>query len=201
MRNPNYISSAAHRDQAREAIKGWNARRANLPRCGAKRRNGEPCRGWPLANGRCRHHGGTVPKGDKWHRAQFPSKKSKVAERKTRMKLEKLQYREAKRLERVALMTPEQREKHERRRAALKGGPAAQRLAAKLEAKNNAAARAIMAAAPQRPAPADPAYQAIVARLAELRALQARAEAPTDTPSEAPAEPDNTPYPNIGVFG
>jgi hypothetical protein len=28
------------------------------PRCGAKRRDGEPCRGAAMPNGRCRMHGG-----------------------------------------------------------------------------------------------------------------------------------------------
>ncbi len=31
--------------------------------CGAKKRNGEPCRGRKMANGRCRIHGGKVPHG------------------------------------------------------------------------------------------------------------------------------------------
>jgi len=31
--------------------------------CGAKRRNGEPCKGWAMANGRCRIHGGKTPRG------------------------------------------------------------------------------------------------------------------------------------------
>ncbi|WP_394854224.1 HGGxSTG domain-containing protein [Sphingobium naphthae] len=30
--------------------------------CGAKRRNGEPCRKPPMANGRCHLHGGRTPK-------------------------------------------------------------------------------------------------------------------------------------------
>src|SRR3954466_9860006 len=29
-----------------------------LPRCGARRRDGEPCRGAAMPNGRCRMHGG-----------------------------------------------------------------------------------------------------------------------------------------------
>lgn len=194
-----YTGSATHRHQARQAIKGWNARRANLTRCGAKRRNGEPCQNLQLENGRCRFHGGTVPKGDKWHRAQFPAKGSKATERKARMKLEKLQQREAKRLARVALMTPEEHEQHERRRKALKGGPAAKRLAAKLEAQSNADARALMTKPADRPAPTDPGYQAIVARLAELRSLLASEVPTTDAWAESKSATGDH-YPNIGVF-
>lgn len=37
---------------------------ADNPRiCGAKRRNGEPCRNRPMANGRCKFHGGMSPVG------------------------------------------------------------------------------------------------------------------------------------------
>jgi hypothetical protein len=31
--------------------------------CGAKKRNGDPCRAIPMRNGRCRIHGGTTPVG------------------------------------------------------------------------------------------------------------------------------------------
>ncbi|MFC4270590.1 HGGxSTG domain-containing protein [Sneathiella chungangensis] len=30
-------------------------------RCGAKTRDGSPCRSWGMKNGRCRMHGGTSP--------------------------------------------------------------------------------------------------------------------------------------------
>jgi len=32
-------------------------------RCGAKKKDGNPCRTWAMANGRCRIHGGTSLKG------------------------------------------------------------------------------------------------------------------------------------------
>ncbi|WP_368389767.1 HGGxSTG domain-containing protein [Sphingobium sp. AS12] len=34
---------------------------AIIDRCGAKRRNGEPCRKLPMRNGRCHLHGGKTP--------------------------------------------------------------------------------------------------------------------------------------------
>ncbi|MFQ3895321.1 HGGxSTG domain-containing protein [Sphingobium sp. R-7] len=37
--------------------------RAITDRCGARRRNGEPCRKLPMRNGRCRLHGGRTPAG------------------------------------------------------------------------------------------------------------------------------------------
>lgn len=35
----------------------------NKKRCGAKRKNGEPCQQWGMANGRCRLHGGNARRG------------------------------------------------------------------------------------------------------------------------------------------
>lgn len=39
------------------------ARNPDKKRCGAKRRNGEPCQQWGMANGRCRLHGGNAKRG------------------------------------------------------------------------------------------------------------------------------------------
>ncbi len=36
---------------------------SNAPRCGAKTRQGTPCKGPAMKNGRCRMHGGTSPGG------------------------------------------------------------------------------------------------------------------------------------------
>ncbi len=46
-------------DEARARMLRLNLKIANAsPRCGAKRRDGEPCRGAAMPNGRCRMHGG-----------------------------------------------------------------------------------------------------------------------------------------------
>ena len=48
------MSSTVHARILCERLKLANA----SPRCGAKRRDGEPCRGAAMVNGRCRMHGG-----------------------------------------------------------------------------------------------------------------------------------------------
>ena len=41
------------------------------PRCGARTRNGSPCRSAAMPNGRCRMHGGTSPGAPKGNRNAF----------------------------------------------------------------------------------------------------------------------------------
>lgn len=115
--------SAAFRMIARETLVRFNTKRQAEPRCGAKRRtDGEPCRGFPLENGRCRHHGGKTPKGAGWGRPVFSADPVKKLS-----KLASLERREAKRLARIAAMSPEERERYERRRARVVLGSPAER--------------------------------------------------------------------------
>ncbi|WP_409146573.1 HGGxSTG domain-containing protein [Pseudoxanthobacter sp. M-2] len=83
--------------------------RQTAPMCGAARRtDGEPCRNFPLENGRCKFHGGLVPKGKNWHRVQ-PAHNPK----RTLAKLHEIEARQAKQRKRFARMTPEEREAHQ----------------------------------------------------------------------------------------
>lgn len=90
--------------------------RAARPECGAKsRRTGMPCRAIAMANGRCWVHGGAVPKGEGWHRAQWPDKDEPGADRKFVNKAAALRRRERARAEKVAAMSPSERREFERR--------------------------------------------------------------------------------------
>jgi len=79
------------------------------PRCGARRKSdGKPCMGLPMANGRCFMHGGPTPRGDQWHKRQFPADPVRF-DRKMR-NIE----RDRKRLvAKLASMTPEERARYE----------------------------------------------------------------------------------------
>lgn len=108
-RSRNGRTDIAFREMARAAITKWNREvRPFLPLCGAKTRStGLPCRQIGLANGRCRWHGGATPKGDKWHRAQWPADR-----RKLHRKLGDRAKAESKRRERVGAMSKAERAAH-----------------------------------------------------------------------------------------
>ena len=92
--------------------KCWEVQ-ATLPRCGAHARStGEPCRAYALANGRCRCHGGLVPKGrGAWHK---PQRTGAPGLAKWARKEETLAKREVQRQRRVAAMNPERRAAYEK---------------------------------------------------------------------------------------
>lgn len=104
--------SAAQIAMSTEAITRWNRHGRHLhPKCGARRKSdGQPCQNLAMENGRCRFHGGRVPKGDgKWHRPLWPKAAAPDASAKLRRKLRDLQRAADKRAKRLARMTPEQR--------------------------------------------------------------------------------------------
>ena len=121
-------SSAQWRAISSEAIRAWNASFSAQPRCGAKRRtDGEPCRNLGLENGRCRFHGGRVPKGDGWHRTQWPAGQATDTEAKLQGKLQHLSRREAKRKRRVKAMSADERAAYEKHRRAVAPSSAGER--------------------------------------------------------------------------
>lgn len=46
-----------------QSTTGAEQKASKRKHCGAKRRDGKPCRAWAMSNGRCRMHGGASPKG------------------------------------------------------------------------------------------------------------------------------------------
>jgi hypothetical protein len=126
-------------------IARFNATRHLLPICGARgRTSGEPCRNLPMENGRCRFHGGAVPRGAAWHKATFSPAPGKLDK-----KLSELHRREKRRLQRLAAMTPEERASYEAWLAAHRPGSRALRQAAK----RNRETSALLAEIIHRPAP------------------------------------------------
>ena len=123
-----WSQSEQWRQIARAAIQAYNARRATLPKCGAlARHTGQPCRNIALANGRCRYHGGRTPSGDKWHKAQWPSRQHVRAEQHFARKLQRLEKARAEKERRLSEMTFEEREAYSRWRASHPPGDAAKR--------------------------------------------------------------------------
>lgn len=110
-----YIGSARHREQARRACLEINSRRAKKPKCGAaNKKDGEPCKNLAMENGRCKFHGGRIPKGKDWHKPQLPDGNSRHAVARAERKLADKRRIEKARNKRLASMTPEQRQKYEK---------------------------------------------------------------------------------------
>lgn len=132
-RQSGWSQSARFRAIGSAAIRAWNAQRPHLPKCGAKKRDGESCRNLALANGRCRFHGGRVPKGDQWHRLTYPSGDSPAAEDKFQRKARDHQRRVQRREERFAGMSVDDREGHAHWHRTHKPGPIAKRKRSRAE--------------------------------------------------------------------
>ncbi|MFB9983050.1 hypothetical protein ACFSQQ_28645 [Mesorhizobium kowhaii] len=175
--------SAAQIAVGRASIIRWNRTRHLQPRCGAARkRDGEPCQNLAMANGRCRCHGGKTGKGKDWHRPVWPQRDTPGAMTKLNKKLSTLERAAAKRVKRVAAMTPEQRERHEAWQRAHKPGSAAARQRAKAERKQRAAVRKMLSEQPRsRPAPSDEVTE-LERLIADRKAELARAMAKTNDP-------------------
>ncbi|WP_417433398.1 hypothetical protein [Hoeflea sp.] len=133
------------------AISAWNAKRKHMPKCGARRKcDGQPCQQLAMRNGKCFLHGGRTPAGSEWHRPRWPDKGAPDAEKKFRRKMRDLERAAKKRSERLARMTPQERERHEQWHAARRPGAAADRERRRQERKQNAEFRATIAK-PDRP--------------------------------------------------
>lgn len=152
--------------------RGWRksrAVRAAAPTCGAKcKRTGGPCNNPVHEEGkRCWLHGGATPSGSQWHRRQFP--KPGDNPKKLRNKLAAWERRDREAAARRAMMTPEELERHERRRKALRPGTEAERAMRR----HDRDARKLLATTGTKSAgEPSPEVQALADRLAELRAKQ-----------------------------
>ncbi|MER9654401.1 hypothetical protein NKJ26_12910 [Mesorhizobium sp. M0152] len=125
-----------------------------------------------MENGKCFIHGGRTPRGEEWHRTQWPDGKSPDAERKLRKKLAERERAARKRSTRLAAMSPEELERHRAWHAARTPGSAAVRQRKRDERKQAAEIRAML----ERPQPAPTGEGAeleeqIAALRAELEAL------------------------------
>jgi len=117
-----WFDSPRMRDIRRIAATASIAARAEMSKCGARTRSGGRCQKPGMANGRCDRHGGKTPSGAQWHRPVLSADPVRRAR-----KLKTLERRRTQLAARVAAMTPEERERYERRRTAARPGTPAQR--------------------------------------------------------------------------
>lgn len=158
---------APFREVARSAIKRHNARHASRPKCGAKRKHdGQPCQHPAMANGRCYFHGGVTPRGKDWHKVCWPTDPEKF-----NRKLKDRERIEARRKQRVAAMSEEERAIYERRRSACRPGTPAQRAARRAQRKQATEAARILQ---PRKASVDQAQAALTEEIEALKAKAAR---------------------------
>lgn len=103
--------SEAQRENGRRRAAENNAVRHLRPKCGAKRRNGEPCQQTAMPSGRCYLHGGRTPRGDKWHTPQ-PTRDGPDAGERLERKLQDLARRRERQAARRAGMTAKEGAAH-----------------------------------------------------------------------------------------
>lgn len=184
----NYIGSARHREQARRACFEINSSRAKKPKCGAtNKKDGEPCKNLAMENGRCKFHGGRIPKGKGWHKHQLPDGNSRHAVARAERKLADKRRIEKSRNKRISSMTPEERQEYEKWKSAHIPGPKAERERRRLERVNNEDLRQRIANAETQPASQEVA--ALAAERKRLECMLRELEAVRNANQ------------NIGVFG
>lgn len=183
------------------ALRRIQAQRHLMPKCGATSKStGEPCRQFPMENGRCYYHGGRTPKGKDWHKPRWPKKTAPDAERKTVARLRNLERAEKQRQKRLAKMSPDERASYDKWKRDHPTGTAAQREARRLARKQNADARSRLAQ-PRPERPLDPESAAIAHRIAELRARTA-VRCDTAPGEQKPADAANSENPDLwSIFG
>ncbi|WP_156399216.1 HGGxSTG domain-containing protein [Methylobacterium sp. Leaf466] len=161
-------SSARFRDIGRQTCLRINASRRAAVKCGARKKSdGEPCRNLPLANGKCRLHGGATPSGTNWHRPTFARADTPTGAAKFERKLADLRRRTKQLMDRRAAMTPKEAARYAAWQRTHQPGSAGGRAAARSEAAQNAAIRWILAR-PDKPITRSDEVAAIGAVLAEL---------------------------------
>ena len=160
-------SSSAFRAMASAAMTDWNEKRRQLPKCGARRKHdGEPCQQVAMANGRCVYHGGKTPKGDQWHRYQWPERDGPRVMKKLQQKLAQIERQEKARAARNAAMSDEARAAHEEWKKARPPGSAAARTLKRRDKQTATEIRELLA----RPEPTpSPEVAQIAAEIAKLQ--------------------------------
>ncbi|WP_433996783.1 HGGxSTG domain-containing protein [Bradyrhizobium liaoningense] len=172
-----WARSKAGREHARRNAKANQKRLRDRQRCGAKRRDGEPCTQPGMANGRCRLHGGATPRGRAWHVSQYCDVSTPAGVRRHNRKVRQQKRYATQRAARLTAMTPEQRAAFDAwHRARRPGLTKAARSAERERARQNADARRLLAEQP-REAASSPEIARIRAALATAKAELARLEA------------------------
>lgn len=179
-----WAKSKAGRAHARQrATVNQKALRAK-PRCGAKRRDGEPCTQPGMANGRCRLHGGLTPRGRAWHVSQHGDVSTPAGVARFNRKVRQQQRYAKQRAARLAAMTPEQRAAYDAwHRARRPGLTTAARSAERARARENAEARRLFAEQPPEAALSPEAArirETLAFAEAELARLEARSKSKHD---------------------
>jgi hypothetical protein len=167
--------SEAFREIARAQALKMIADHRRKPRCGAtKRTDGGPCQQPAMANGRCRFHGGSTPRGDGWHRPTWPEDGAKwAAKGRDRDRAARQRAR------RLAKMTPEERSAHERWQASHRPGPPGPRVAAREGRRRSRELTSVVdRSGDQRPR--NPKTEALGLLATELRRQVAQLEAERD---------------------
>jgi hypothetical protein len=114
-----------------------------------------------MENGRCRFHGGRVPKGKDWHRPRYPDGNAPDAVQRADRKVRDLQRAAAKRKKRLAAMTPEERSAYEAWRRAHKPGAPAERARLREERRQTEDFRKRVAEAVRTQSPPDEIEQSL----------------------------------------
>ena len=147
-----WFTSERWRRLASDHCRALHAKRASLPKCGARTKStGEPCRQPAMANGRCSYHGGKTPKGDDWHRPQWPDKNRPRSMAKAMAKVRDRERAARRRAAKLAVMLPEERERDAAWHRACKPGSAAERARERMLRAQAADARARLDAPRQPP--------------------------------------------------
>lgn len=141
------------------------------PRCDAMRKNGIPCRNLALTSGKCRIHGGATPRGENWHKRQWPSGSAPDAEKKLHDKLKLIERDGARLKRRLAKMSTDERRRYDEWHQARQPGPPGPRAQRRADRKS---------AAEMRKSLTDDAPRHISPELAALREQAAALEAERD---------------------
>ena len=179
-----WSQSAQFRQIGREAIKQWNAKRDEMPRCDAVRKSegGGRCRQWPMQNSRCYWHGGRTGQGDTWHTVRHSDFSTPAGEAKFNRKLRDRKRYAEKRAARLAAMTPDERAKHDAWHRSHRPGAGAARSTQRARADQDAQARLLITLEPSQ-RPSDPELTRIETALAAAKAKLAVLEARNAEPS------------------
>lgn len=118
-----------------------------------------------MANGRCVYHGGATPAHKNWHKPVWPNGNAADAEEKLRRKLRDRERAAKQRAERLAGMTPEEREQYDAWQQSHRPGSPVERAARRQQRQQAAEVRKML----ERDEPANPATDELQQMIDELK--------------------------------